>query len=104
MAQYYKNRPSAPVVNETENPPASAEPHVLSESDKLRKTLLTDNAEEGWASELCCYLNTMKQCVMKETDLVEWWQVSIRFLLSSRIDLHSIEPCSVIPDAQAYRA
>jgi hypothetical protein len=96
MAQYYKDQPSAPVVNKTENPPASAEPRVLSESDKLRRTLLTDNAEEGWASKLCCYLNTMKQCVTKETDLVEWWQV--------RIDLHSVEPCSVIPDAQAYRA
>jgi hypothetical protein len=47
-------------VNKTENPPASAEPHVLSEFNKLCETLLTGNAEEGWASKLCCYLNTME--------------------------------------------
>jgi hypothetical protein len=60
MAQYYKDRPSAPVVNETENPPASAEPRILSEFDKLHETLFTDDAEKGWASELHCYLNTME--------------------------------------------
>jgi len=60
MAQYYKNQPSVPDVNKTENPPAPAEPHVLSQFDKLRKTLLTDDAEEGWASKLHCYLNTME--------------------------------------------
>jgi len=88
MAQYYKNRPSAPDVNETENPPAFAEPRVLSEFDKLRETLLADDVEEGWASELRRYLNTMERGVTKETDLVEWWQVSILFLSSSRIDLN----------------
>jgi hypothetical protein len=77
MVQYYKDRLSAPDVNKTENLPASAEPRVLSEFDKLCKTLLADDAEEGWASKLCCYFNTMKRGVMKEMDLVEWWQVSI---------------------------
>lgn len=102
MAEYYKNRPSAPDV-ETENPSASTG-RVLSEFDKLRETLLNDDAEEGWASELRRYLNTMERDVTKETDLVEWWQVSILFLSSSRIDLNSVEPCSVIPDARANRA
>jgi hypothetical protein len=77
MAQYYKDRPSAPVVNKTENPPASAESCILSKFNKLRKTLLTDDAEEGWASKLRHYLNTMERCVTNETDLVKWWQVSI---------------------------
>ena len=102
MVEYYKNRPSAPDV-ETENPSASTG-RVLSEFDKLRETLLNDDAEEGWASELRRYLNTMERDVTKETDLVEWWQVSILFLSSSRIDLNSVEPCSVIPDARANRA
>ena len=53
-----------------------AEVHILSEYDKLHETLLTDDAEEGWASELRCYLYTMQRNVTKETDLVEWWQVS----------------------------
>jgi hypothetical protein len=60
MVQYYKDQPFAPDVNETENPPASAEPCVLSEFNKLRETLLTDNAEKDWASELRRYLNTME--------------------------------------------
>ena len=53
-----------------------AEVRVLSEYDKLRETLLTDDAEEGWASKLRRYLYTMQRDVTKETDLVEWWQVS----------------------------
>ena len=59
MAQYYRNQSSVP-VNETENPLAPAEPHILSEFDKLHETLLADDAEEGWAPELCHYLNTME--------------------------------------------
>jgi hypothetical protein len=75
MAQYYENRPSVPDVNNIVNPLAAAEP-VLSEFDRLRQTLLVDDAEEGWASELRHYLSTMERDVTKETDLVEWWQVS----------------------------
>jgi hypothetical protein len=33
---------------------------ILSEFDKLRETLLTDDMEEGWASELRRYLSTMQ--------------------------------------------
>ena len=57
-----------------ENP--TAEVHIVSEFDKLHETLLTDDAEEGWASELHRYLNTMQRNVTKEMNLVEWWQVS----------------------------
>ena len=77
MAQYYKSCPSAvPLQTNAERPSeeAIAAP-VLSEFDKVRKTLLTDDAREGWASELCRYLGTMQGDVSKETDLVEWWQV-----------------------------
>jgi hypothetical protein len=42
---------------------------ILSEFDKLRETLLTDDMEEGWASELRRYLSTMQQDVSKKTDL-----------------------------------
>jgi hypothetical protein len=60
ITNIYKDQPSAPDVNKTENPTASTEPRVLSKFDKLRETLLTDNAEEGWASKLHHYLNTME--------------------------------------------
>ena len=47
----------------------------MSEFDKHRETLLMDDAEEGWASELRRYLGTMQRDVKKDTDLIEWWQV-----------------------------
>ena len=72
MAQYYNQRPVT--VPQQANP--TAEICVLSEYDKLREMLLTDDVEEGWASELRHYLHTMQRDVTKETDLVEWWQVS----------------------------
>ena len=78
MAEYYNQRPVT--VPERVNPGIPTvevrEVRVLSEFDRLRETLLTDDAEEGWASELRRYLNTMQRDVTKETDLVEWWQVS----------------------------
>jgi hypothetical protein len=75
MAQYYENRPPVPTINKTAANP-SAEVRVLSEFDKHRETLLAEDAQEGWASELRRYLGTMERNVTKETDLVEWWQVS----------------------------
>ena len=75
MAQYYNQHPvTIPQRANPENP--TAEVRVLSEFDKLREMLLTDDAEEGWASKLRHYLHTMQRDVTKETDLVEWWQVS----------------------------
>jgi len=75
MAHYYNHRPAA--IPQQANPvDPTAEVRILSEYDKLRETLLTDDAVEGWASELRRYLCTMQRDVTKETDLVEWWQVS----------------------------
>jgi hypothetical protein len=58
------------------------ESHVLAELiemvqyDKHCRTLLSDDAEEGWASELRRYLSKVQHDVEKDTDIVEWWQVS----------------------------
>ena len=75
MSQYYNARPAPhpQAINPAEN---MADAPVLSEFDKLRETLLTADAEEGWASELRRYTSTMQRDVTKHTDLVEWWQVS----------------------------
>ena len=78
MAQYYKNCPAAsdPLaagVGIVTNDAAPAP--ILSEFDKHRKQLLTDDVQEGWVSELHHYLSTMQGDVMKDTDLIEWWQV-----------------------------
>jgi len=77
MAHYYANQPSAAItvsIPATENPIADAP--TLTEFDKHRKTLLTVDDDEGWAAELRRYLGTMQREVEKDTDLVEWWQVS----------------------------
>jgi len=87
MAQYYKSRPSSnPLQTNTERPlDERVTAPIRSEFDKLRETLLTDDAEEGWASELRRYLGTMQRDISKDTDLVEWWQVrcSIRAFAST---------------------
>ena len=75
MAQYYNIRSSAVAMRNNPTVPAEASSSNLSEFDKLRKTLLTDDAEEGWAAELHRYLGTMQREVAKDTDIVEWWQV-----------------------------
>jgi hypothetical protein len=78
MAQYYRDRvalarPQQPTIrNRTDE---GADAPVLSDFDKHRQTLLTNDAEEGWAPELRRYLSTMQRDVTKDTDLVEWWQV-----------------------------
>ena len=78
MYLYYENRPIA-TPNARSKSVATAAPgeaSVLSEFDKHREKLLSDDAEEGWASELRRYLGTVQRDVKKDTDIVEWWQVS----------------------------
>ena len=74
MAQYYITRSLAQQDNHVAAA-AQLEGPVSSDYDKLRHTLLTDDAADGWASELRRYLGTMQRDVTKDTDLVEWWQV-----------------------------
>jgi hypothetical protein len=75
MAEYYKNRPTSTAVNIDEENDGGNNATEMSYFDRHRQTLLMDDAEEGWASELRCYLDTMQCDVKKDTDLVEWWQV-----------------------------
>ena len=75
MAQYYGQHP--PATPQQANPAGpTAEGHILSEYNKLRESLLTDDAVEGWALELCRYLCSMQMEVTKETYLIKWWQVT----------------------------
>ena len=74
MAEYYRNRPESTTVNvdTDDNGEVDAE---MSNFDKHRRTLLMDDTDEGWASELRRYLGTMQRDVKKDMDLVQWWQV-----------------------------
>jgi hypothetical protein len=85
MAQYYRNHPSTTPQQPhgEDHPDLRDDAPVVSEFDKLRETLITDDMEEGWASELRRYLSTMQREVSKDTDLVEWWQVLSRLWLNS---------------------
>ena len=85
MAEYYDRRaPSTPPQQASHaNMTADTDGHTLSEFDKLRETLLADDLEEGWASELRRYLGSMQRDVTKDTDLVEWWQVILICILLS---------------------
>jgi len=79
MFHYYQTRPSTlATLNGSAQTEAatSSETPTLSEFDKHRETLLSDDMEEGWASELRRYLSTMQREVTKQTDIIEWWQVS----------------------------
>ena len=79
MAKYYKTHtkatPIVPSMNTSSATSTSAD--AMSEFDKHCETLLSDNLEEGWASEPGCYLNMMQWDVKKDMDIVEWWQVCI---------------------------
>lgn len=78
MAEYYTTRPAhTPPQPNSVGAGEAPQARILSEFDKFRETLLTDDVEEGWASELRRYLGTMQRDVTKESDLVEWWQVQI---------------------------
>lgn len=76
MADYYNTRPSLAATPVTADPDISI---TVSDFDKHRESLLSKDAEEGWALELCRYLETIQRDVKKDSDIVEWWQVSISF-------------------------
>ena len=74
MAEYYSTRPPvAPTSAITSDPDSSTN---LSKFDKHRETLLYNDVEDGWVPELHCYLETMQHDIKKDSDIVEWCQVS----------------------------
>jgi len=73
MAEYYSTRPAiAPTPLTSDSDPSI----TVSEFNKHWESLLSNNVEEGWALELCHYLETIQRDIKKDTDIVEWWQVS----------------------------
>ena len=102
MARYYNTRPLAiPVQRATGTQDANDD--EASEFDKHRETLLTADAEEGWAAELRRYTSTMQREVTKNTDLVEWWQVRNFFRIFSVTYCHSVEQRNFISYTGTYR-
>jgi hypothetical protein len=79
MEQYWKTRPTADSSTSTQSAPDITlieDASILSEYDRHRMTLLSNQAEDkGWQAELRRYLKDLPSNVMKDTDIVEWWQV-----------------------------
>jgi hypothetical protein len=77
MYDYYQNHPL--IITTLNKPQAatSSKTLILSDFDKHCETMLSKDIEEGWAAELQQYLNTMLRNVRKQTDVIEWWQVSV---------------------------
>ena len=74
MAEYYSTRPPvAPTSTITSDLESSIN---VSEFDKHRETLLSNDVEDGWVPELRRYLEIMHRDIKKDSDIVEWWQVS----------------------------
>jgi hypothetical protein len=84
MEKYWKTRPRAsasvpahsvidldPDIDDT-----GRSSQTLSDYDLYRQSLVTKDDNEGWASEKRRYLKDMPADVTKDTDIVEWWQVS----------------------------
>ena len=79
MAEYYEHRPSTTALHmpsESVQNKGAMPTEPLSEFDKHHESLLSDDSEESWASKLHHYLGMMQREVKKNTDIVEWWQVS----------------------------
>ena len=102
MLQYYNDCPIAAPNVAVDLAPGEA--RTLSEFDKHREMLLTEDAEDGWASELRRYLGTVERDVKKDIDIVEWWQVSNLNNNACYLFVQSfIEPCSAVPDTCTHR-
>jgi hypothetical protein len=88
MEKYYQSRPRAGTAAPSPTPadsiaasPAASETvetvseSVMSEFDLFRLGRITQDNQEGWASELRRYLKDIPADVTKDMDIVKWWQV-----------------------------
>ena len=79
MEAYYQDRRQAqsPQATTTTLDKSKA---LTSEFDRYRKVLMERDDGEGWASELRRYLKDRPVDVTRDTDIVEWWQVTLKRL------------------------
>jgi hypothetical protein len=80
MAKYWSNRPQAAKPTETLGQCSKSSASfngesdsLLSEYDRHRQTLISEEADEEWTSELRRYLKEVPADVRPTTDIVQWW-------------------------------
>jgi hypothetical protein len=85
MKHYYKNQPTTASVasptptgtKSTTNHPPTNDSSILSKFDRHRLAFRQSQEEdEEWQAELRRYLKELPSDVTKDTDAVEWWQVT----------------------------
>ena len=85
MEEYWKIQPRAEQTTPSTTHAASHNANstsIMSKFDRHRLSLLTE-IEEGWSAELRRYLKDMPADVMKDTDVVKWWQVRVFITVTS---------------------
>jgi hypothetical protein len=83
MERYWKTRPNTTSRTRDPSPAVTAErveDSVISEFDRRRLTLMSQEQDEGWQAEIRRYLKDLPANVSKDTDIVEWWQVRLTAL------------------------
>jgi hypothetical protein len=75
MEEYWKDRPRT--AESTPATSAAASASVLSDYDRYRRTLVAEDDDFGWESELRRYLKDLPPDVTAETNIIEWWQVCL---------------------------
>ena len=74
MEKYYQQRPGRSSAEE-EDPEKHKE--NLPEYNQYCQSLVNKDDDEGWHSEYRCYLKDRLADVKKDTDIFQWWQVSL---------------------------
>ncbi|KAM6501439.1 hypothetical protein JOM56_004453, partial [Amanita muscaria] len=80
MEHYWRNRYKLPATSSctSEAVPPQGSTSILSDFDRYREARLQEvdeEDEEGWEAEMRRYLKVVARNIMKESDIVEWWQV-----------------------------
>src|SRR6266478_1474805 len=80
VAEYWNNWPQVTISPANELPAFSASlqlggghDSLLSEYDWHCQTLISEEADVEWSSELCHYLKEVPADVTRDTDIVKWW-------------------------------
>lgn len=89
VAEYWNNRPRATRANDSNGSPSptgslqEGSESLLSEYDRHRLMLISEEVDEEWAAELRRYLKEVPADVTRETDIVKWWSVSYIYKLTT---------------------
>ena len=75
MDLYWSNHPQTTAPTEHSDGYITENEVRLTDFNLHCRTLLTQEENEGWAAKLRRYLKDMPATVLKETDIIEWWQV-----------------------------